>query len=718
MSAQSSVSKLSKADRKLQKKIAKSQRTLLKHDGIETSEETTKILCVNNAGLDVGVSYNEVTEVFNPYGKVDEIIMLPMKPYAFVCYQDLDSAERAMNQLNGTILPETPSRKQSATLYIFFVSKVPVGLSPSADLPPGLVVLADFVTEEEERSFLSAVDWGSSPGERSELKHRKVKHFGFEFKYGINDVDMEDPLPQGIPPVCSNFLQRALATGHVTHYPDQLTVNQYQPGQGIPSHIDTGPAFEDGIMSLSLGSQVLMDFHHPDGTQMSVLLPPRSLLIMTGESRYVWSHGITPRKSDIIPSIEGNLNVVSRGVRTSFTFRKIIHPAERKSREEQSGSGDNRPTLPVSSSEAERLETHHVHQVYEEIASHFSGTRHTPWPRISEFLLKQTPGSLMADIGCGNGKYLGINKSLYQIGSDRSFKLTEICRQRGFQAFVADILSVPLRSESFDVCICIAVIHHLSTEERRIHAISELVRVLRPGGQALVYVWAMEQEINKVKSKYLKEKVFDGSPCVRDNSNGNGCGQSGEDSKQHQQIREDSSDISSDISGNSKPQQSTVVKSDISGHLIEKQTTESCDTRSKGTEQNSDSKLKLQEHPNTDQTKESSNQPTENSSDKSPSSEQCGTPNKALVGCDAPPKELVVHKNRTHFQQQDLLVPWQLRGGAGGVAKAGDGEQVFHRFYHVFERGELERLCDQVNGCQVVDGYYDQGNWAVILQKE
>ena len=54
-------------------------------------------------------------------------------------------------------------------------------------------------------------------------------------------------------------------------------------------------------------------------------------------------------------------------------------------------------------------------KVYEEIASHFSGTRHSPWPRISEFLLKQPPASIMADIGCGNGKYLGINKSLYQV---------------------------------------------------------------------------------------------------------------------------------------------------------------------------------------------------------------------------------------------------------------------------------------------------------------
>lgn len=32
----------------------------------------------------------------------------------------------------------------------------------------------------------------------------------------------------------------------------------------------------------------------------------------------------------------------------------------------------------------------------------------------------------------------------------------------------------------------------------------ELARLLRPGGRALVYVWALEQEYNKQKSKYLK----------------------------------------------------------------------------------------------------------------------------------------------------------------------------------------------------------------------
>jgi hypothetical protein len=51
--------------------------------------------------------------------------------------------------------------------------------------------------------------------------------------------------------------------------------------------------------------------------------------------------------------------------------------------------------------------------VYNEIASHFSSTRHSPWPRIVEFLKALPSGSIVADIGCGNGKYLGINKDLY-----------------------------------------------------------------------------------------------------------------------------------------------------------------------------------------------------------------------------------------------------------------------------------------------------------------
>lgn len=41
---------------------------------------------------------------------------------------------------------------------------------------------------------------------------------------------------------------------------DQLIVNQYEPGQGIESHIDKPALFEGIIASISLGSDCFMEF--------------------------------------------------------------------------------------------------------------------------------------------------------------------------------------------------------------------------------------------------------------------------------------------------------------------------------------------------------------------------------------------------------------------------------------------------------------------------
>lgn len=56
-----------------------------------------------------------------------------------------------------------------------------------------------------------------------------------------------------------------------------------------------------------------------------------------------------------------------------------------------------------------------------------------------------------------------------------------------------------------DLCISIAVLHHLATPERRLKALIEINRVLSIGGQALVYVWAKEQCRNQNLSTYLKQ---------------------------------------------------------------------------------------------------------------------------------------------------------------------------------------------------------------------
>ncbi|KAJ1552993.1 tRNA methyltransferase, has a role in tRNA modification, partial [Cladochytrium tenue] len=44
-----------------------------------------------------------------------------------------------------------------------------------------------------------------------------------------------------------------------------------------------------------------------------------------------------------------------------------------------------------------------------------------------------------------------------------------------------------------DFVLSIAVLHHLATPARRAAAVAELLRILRPGGSLLVFVWALEQ---------------------------------------------------------------------------------------------------------------------------------------------------------------------------------------------------------------------------------
>ncbi|KEQ92781.1 hypothetical protein AUEXF2481DRAFT_68298 [Aureobasidium subglaciale EXF-2481] len=140
-------------------------------------------------------------------------------------------------------------------------------------------------------------------------------------------------------------------------------------------------------------------------------------------------------------------------------------------------------------------EAQHVHDVYEQIASHFSATRYKPWPVIEKFLKGLRAGSVGLDIGCGNGKYLTVNPDVFIVGSDRSPSLTKIASShQPHAAVVSDILSLPHQNHAFDFAISIAVLHHLSTPERRVEAVQTILDTLNADGQALLYVWALEQK--------------------------------------------------------------------------------------------------------------------------------------------------------------------------------------------------------------------------------
>ncbi|RZL05487.1 MAG: DUF11 domain-containing protein, partial [Pedobacter sp.] len=102
--------------------------------------------------------------------------------------------------------------------------------------------------------------------------------------------------------------------------PDQVIINEYTPGQGISPHIDCEPCFGNTIISLSLGSACIMEFtHRKHGQKVEILLRPRSLVVLSGESRSLWTHGIPVRKQDVF----GGCKFI-RSTRVSLTFRKVI----------------------------------------------------------------------------------------------------------------------------------------------------------------------------------------------------------------------------------------------------------------------------------------------------------------------------------------------------------------------------------------------------------
>lgn len=45
------------------------------------------------------------------------------------------------------------------------------------------------------------------------------------------------------------------------------------------------------------------------------------------------------------------------------------------------------------------------------------------------------------------------------------------------------------------------------------------------------------------------------------------------------------------------------------------------------------------------------------------------------------------------------------------------GYQTFHRYYHVFQEGELSELLGEVGGVAVLEEFYDHENWCVLAEK-
>ena len=435
-------------------------------------------------------------------------------------------------------------------------SALPVNVTLDVPRIPGLTLIPDFLSEEEEANMLtlaSSADLkterelagGEAPGPAADAADalvRRVIHYGHGFDYVRRGIAWGVPAPS-IPDQVTALANRLVDAGHAEKF-DQCTLNEYAAGQGISSHVDSAKAFGPTVVSISCGSHIVMHFDPEPGVDETwattaenaaaagvpgqapvelkrqyVLLPRRSAMVITGPARYAWSHGIARRKTDMI---QGKL--VPRALRLSVTLRSVIEDpdapvddtpavllsprlANIAAARGSSAAGHAASDAPASERVAAApliaggtpdVEVTHVQRLYNSIASHFSHTRHSPWPSVATFLNSLPAGSLVADIGCGNGKYMVPSATTPEghvcaFGCDTSSGLVGIAAARGCAAVVADGVRVPFRSGCADAAISIAVLHHLSTHERRLAAVQELLRVVRPGGCMLVQAWAKEQ---------------------------------------------------------------------------------------------------------------------------------------------------------------------------------------------------------------------------------
>ena len=137
-----------------------------------------------------------------------------------------------------------------------------------------------------------------------------------------------------------------------------------------------------------------------------------------------------------------------------------------------------------------------VAEVYNEIAEQFSATRMgKPWRGVQRFLEAAPAGAQILEVGCGNGKNLGVRAADCVVhGCDPCAPLLAFAQrlQPHAQLVVADGCALPYSDSSMDVVLSVAVLHHLTTVAGRRQFLQELVRVWNRRGAGLVTVWATE----------------------------------------------------------------------------------------------------------------------------------------------------------------------------------------------------------------------------------
>ncbi len=142
----------------------------------------------------------------------------------------------------------------------------------------------------------------------------------------------------------------------------------------------------------------------------------------------------------------------------------------------------------------------------------FVGRRAIVLAQIQDALQPSATRRQVLDIGCGTGATL---THLEQFGDVQGVDVSPLalgyCRQRGLQrVLAASATQLPFSDGSFDLVTALDVIEHLDDDLR---GISEIERVLRPGGTAVVFVpafmalWGPNDDQSGHKRRYNLDQL-------------------------------------------------------------------------------------------------------------------------------------------------------------------------------------------------------------------
>ena len=135
--------------------------------------------------------------------------------------------------------------------------------------------------------------------------------------------------------------------------------------------------------------------------------------------------------------------------------------------------------------------------IFNQIASGWYNFRHWSIFRSElEALAQRWQKGRLLNVGCAHGPdFLLFRQGFDLYGVDFSPEMLKFARKYsqkfGFAVnlSLADVCHLPYPDETFDWAISVATYHHLRGKEEQQAALSELRRVLKPGGEAFITVW-------------------------------------------------------------------------------------------------------------------------------------------------------------------------------------------------------------------------------------